>query len=217
MNIFNYFKDILKLKIKEFSEDGSKLDVALYDRINVEAPRDPTHGDLATNAALLLAKPLGLPPRVVAEKLAAALERLEFRKWTDVGGLHTIVAAYESFDGTVVALRGRTGKEIRLPIDRLSTPDQEFILSQAGPVDADAATLLYPIVKDGKHGYINRSGQFGEYYAYLEDFHDGLARMVVTDDSGVPWQSAYIDTSGAYIWASHAGSFALKELPQEAL
>jgi arginyl-tRNA synthetase len=39
----------------------------------VEAPRDPTHGDLATNIAMVLAKPLGKPPRAVADMLVPAL------------------------------------------------------------------------------------------------------------------------------------------------
>src|SRR6266545_725965 len=42
--------------------------------ITLERPRDPTHGDVATNLALTLAKKLGQKPRAVAEKLVAALE-----------------------------------------------------------------------------------------------------------------------------------------------
>lgn len=40
----------------------------------VERPRDPTHGDAATNLALTLAKTLGQKPRAVAEQLIKALE-----------------------------------------------------------------------------------------------------------------------------------------------
>ena len=39
----------------------------------VEPPRDPSHGDLASNAALVLAKPAGMKPRDIAEALAAKL------------------------------------------------------------------------------------------------------------------------------------------------
>lgn len=42
--------------------------------VALERPRDPTHGDLATNLALMLAKTLGEKPRVVAERLVADLE-----------------------------------------------------------------------------------------------------------------------------------------------
>jgi arginyl-tRNA synthetase len=41
--------------------------------VSVEPPRDPSHGDLSTNAAMVLAKPAGTNPRVLAEKLIAVL------------------------------------------------------------------------------------------------------------------------------------------------
>jgi len=40
----------------------------------LERPRDATHGDVATNLALTLAKTLGQKPRAIAEQLVAALE-----------------------------------------------------------------------------------------------------------------------------------------------
>ena len=45
--------------------------------VTVEPPRDPSHGDLATNAAMVLAKPAGTNPRALAEKIAARLEALD--------------------------------------------------------------------------------------------------------------------------------------------
>jgi arginyl-tRNA synthetase len=44
--------------------------------VAVEPPRDPAHGDLATNAAMVLAKPAGTNPRALAEALVAELARL---------------------------------------------------------------------------------------------------------------------------------------------
>ena len=41
--------------------------------VAVEPPRDPAHGDMATNAAMVLAKPAGMQPRAIAETLAARL------------------------------------------------------------------------------------------------------------------------------------------------
>jgi arginyl-tRNA synthetase len=43
-------------------------------RIELETPRDPTHGDVATNLALLLAKPLKTSPRKIAEQIVAELK-----------------------------------------------------------------------------------------------------------------------------------------------
>jgi len=42
--------------------------------VALERPRDPTHGDLATNLALTLAKTLGQKPRAIAERLVATVE-----------------------------------------------------------------------------------------------------------------------------------------------
>jgi arginyl-tRNA synthetase len=49
---------------------GSGADVS---RIVVEPPRDPAHGDMATNAAMVLAKDAGKKPRELAESIAAKL------------------------------------------------------------------------------------------------------------------------------------------------
>ena len=42
--------------------------------VRLERPRDPEHGDWATNVALTLARRLGKPPRQIAEQIAAAVE-----------------------------------------------------------------------------------------------------------------------------------------------
>ncbi len=43
------------------------------DAVTVEPPRDASHGDMATNAAMVLAKPAGTKPRALAEALVAEL------------------------------------------------------------------------------------------------------------------------------------------------
>lgn len=45
--------------------------------VTVEPPRDASHGDLATNAAMVLAKPAGTSPRALAEKIAAELGKID--------------------------------------------------------------------------------------------------------------------------------------------
>ena len=45
--------------------------------VAVEPPRDPSHGDLATNAAMVLAKKAGTNPRALAELLAPRLEAMD--------------------------------------------------------------------------------------------------------------------------------------------
>jgi arginyl-tRNA synthetase len=54
--------------------------------ITVEPPRDPAHGDLATNAAMVLAKPAGQNPRQLAEALVAELGKLEQVTSAEIAG-----------------------------------------------------------------------------------------------------------------------------------
>ena len=55
-------------------------------RIVVEPPRDPSHGDMATNAAMVLAKDTGKKPRELAESIAAKLRGDEKVASVDVAG-----------------------------------------------------------------------------------------------------------------------------------
>ena len=55
-------------------------------RIVVEPPRDPTHGDMATNAAMVLAKEVGKKPRELAENIAAKLRTDDKVASVDVAG-----------------------------------------------------------------------------------------------------------------------------------
>jgi arginyl-tRNA synthetase len=73
MNVFADFNERIKKVVENLvlnTKDGGTVDLA---RVTVEPPRDPSHGDLATNAAMVLAKPAGLNPRALAETLAEAL------------------------------------------------------------------------------------------------------------------------------------------------
>ena len=54
--------------------------------ITVEPPRDPSHGDLATNAAMVLAKPARINPRQLAEALVAELAKLPEVTGAEIAG-----------------------------------------------------------------------------------------------------------------------------------
>jgi len=72
MNIFRDFKSKIEQELKALNLPAG-LD---FGRVTVEPPRDPSHGDLSTNAALVLAKDAGLKPRDLADKLAERLKQL---------------------------------------------------------------------------------------------------------------------------------------------
>ncbi len=54
--------------------------------VTVEPPRDPSHGDMATNAAMVLAKPAGTNPRALAERIAERLGALDLIEEVQIAG-----------------------------------------------------------------------------------------------------------------------------------
>ncbi|ARM88203.1 arginyl-tRNA synthetase [Rhizobium sp. CIAT894] len=73
MNLFTDFEARIKTALEQIDlvrEKRSELD---FGRIAVEPPRDASHGDVATNAAMVLAKPLGTNPRALADIIIAKL------------------------------------------------------------------------------------------------------------------------------------------------
>ncbi|HEX2255461.1 MAG TPA: arginine--tRNA ligase [Afifellaceae bacterium] len=75
MNLFSNFEDRIRAAVAAVV-GADRLSAAsdMLARIDVEPPRDPTHGDLATNVAMVLAKPLGVKPRDLALRIATRLE-----------------------------------------------------------------------------------------------------------------------------------------------
>ena len=74
MNFFNDFRDLIVAEIQALATAGTLPEGLATANVKVEPPRDPSHGDLATNAAMVLAKPAGMKPRAIAEPLAGRLQ-----------------------------------------------------------------------------------------------------------------------------------------------
>ncbi len=72
-NIFSDFRRLVVLPaLEDLIADGSLPNGLDLSRVAVEPPRDPAHGDLATNAAMVLAGVLRENPMALAERLAMA-------------------------------------------------------------------------------------------------------------------------------------------------
>ena len=54
--------------------------------VTLEPPRDPAHGDLSTNAAMVLSKAASMKPRDLAEKIAEKLSALDDVKAAEIAG-----------------------------------------------------------------------------------------------------------------------------------
>ncbi len=86
MNVFRHFRDRVCDSVVALSDAGTLPAGLNTDRITVEAPRDPSHGDLSTNAAMVLAKPAGMKPRDLAALLLTELAKLPQVTEADIAG-----------------------------------------------------------------------------------------------------------------------------------
>ncbi|MEP9353363.1 arginine--tRNA ligase [Xanthobacter sp. KR7-65] len=89
MNVYAIFADHVREAVAALAAEGqigAGLELA---RVVVEPPRDASHGDLATNAAMVLAKDAGTKPRDLAEKIAGKLR--------DVAGVARVEVAGPGF------------------------------------------------------------------------------------------------------------------------
>jgi len=86
MNIYSEFEKDIKAAVAELGHDNtlpSGMDVS---KLTVEAPRDASHGDLATNAAMVLCKQAGMPPRALADILKPAIENIHGVEGVEIAG-----------------------------------------------------------------------------------------------------------------------------------
>jgi arginyl-tRNA synthetase len=76
-NIFGDFRRLVVAALDRLAGEGALPSGLDFSRVAVEPPRDPSHGDLATNAAMVLAGAVKQNPMALAEKIAAALGEQE--------------------------------------------------------------------------------------------------------------------------------------------
>jgi len=86
LNPFHFYRDRILDALKALSEEGTLPTDLETNRITVEPPRDPSHGDIATNAAMVLAKPAKKKPRDIAEHLAEKLGATEAVESVEIAG-----------------------------------------------------------------------------------------------------------------------------------
>src|SRR5258706_1999940 len=85
-NIFAAVLDKIRAANVALVEDGALPSGIDQSRIVVEPPRESAHGDMATNAAMVLAKDAGAKPRVLAEAIAAKLRGDDLVAKAEVAG-----------------------------------------------------------------------------------------------------------------------------------
>src|SRR5271154_970273 len=141
-------------------------------RISVEPPRDPAHGDMATNAAMVLAKDAGRKPRELAEAIAEKLRADDLVAKVDVAGpgfinLTLKPAAWIAALRSAVQLGGEYG---RSDIGGSTPVNVEYVSANpTGPMhvghcrgavfgDALANLLAFAGFKVAREYYVNDAG-----------------------------------------------------------
>jgi len=74
MNPYRHFIGEIEGALRSMQAAGELPEKLDFSAITAEPPRDPAHGDIATNAAMVLAKAAGKKPRDIAEPLLARLK-----------------------------------------------------------------------------------------------------------------------------------------------
>jgi arginyl-tRNA synthetase len=89
MDVFAEVKALVRAAIEALAAEGRLPEALDLAAVAVEPPRDPAHGDMATNAAMVLARPARMAPRDLAALLAGRLE--------DVPGVVSVAVAGPGF------------------------------------------------------------------------------------------------------------------------
>jgi arginyl-tRNA synthetase len=76
MSLYAQYAALLDGVLDDLAAEGALPTALDRKNVTVEPPRDPSHGDLATNAAMVLAKGAGTNPRALAEAIKPKLEAL---------------------------------------------------------------------------------------------------------------------------------------------
>jgi arginyl-tRNA synthetase len=86
MDVFTGFHGHVLAAVQQLKHDGVVPQDASVDGISLETPKDSGHGDLATNAAMVLAKPAKLAPRALAERIVPLIASDPYVEKVEIAG-----------------------------------------------------------------------------------------------------------------------------------
>jgi len=84
--LFQIFQKHIDAVLDELTEAGTLPTGTNRSNVTLEPPRDPSHGDLSTNAAMVFSKAAGMKPRDLAEKIAEKLGVLDDVQSVEIAG-----------------------------------------------------------------------------------------------------------------------------------
>lgn len=223
MNIFARIAATLDGLLNDMVEAGELPAGLNRTAVTVEPPRDPSHGDMATNAAMVLAKPAGTNPRALAELIAGRLRALADVESVDIAGpgfinLRLVRTAWEAeltavHDEAADYGRSTMGQGVRVNIEYVSAnPTGPMHMGHCrGAVVGDAlASLLQFVGHDvTREYYINDAG--GQVDVLARSVHLRYREALGQDVGAVPeglYPGDYLVPVGQKLAAEYGDKFA---------
>ena len=188
--------------------------------VTVEPPRDASHGDLSTNAAMVLAKQAKANPRALAEQIAAQLLRDPLVAQADIAGPGFINLRLEplAWLNEIKAIAGLGADYGRSAMGAGSTVNVEYVSANpTGPMhmghcrgavvgDALASLLEYAGHKVIREYYVNDAG--AQVQVLARSVHMRYREALGEDIGEIPeglYPGAYLAPTGHRL-ATHYGS-----------
>ena len=170
MTLFADIRALVIESLEAMTAEGALPEGLDMKNVAVEPPRDAAHGDMATNAAMVLAKPAGLKPRDIAEALAgklAADDRVETAEVAGPGFLNLRLSD-ATWRGVIAGVLAAGGDYGRSTMGQGQKVNVEFVSANpTGPL----------------HVGHTRGAVFGDALASLLDFagHDVTREYYIND------------------------------------
>jgi arginyl-tRNA synthetase len=187
----------------------------------VERPKRAEHGDYATNAAMVLTKAVGMPPRVIAEQLVGALANDAVVKTAEIAGpgfvnLRLHPRAIHEELAAIVAAGPLYGRKAAATGERVNV---EFVSANpTGPITVAAARN--GIFGDAVASLLELTGHRVTREYYINDFGNqvkAFAESVRLAHAGKPrgdghYQGAYIEEIARYLETRKPDPFAADDV-----
>jgi arginyl-tRNA synthetase len=227
MNVFHRYTEHVRSAVTALAQSGAIAGQPDLARIVVEPPREASHGDLATNAAMALAKDAGMKPRDLAEKIAAELVKRPDVLKADIAGPGFINLTLDPAvwrEALADAIREGSGYG-RSDVGGGRTVNVEYVSANpTGPMhvghcrgavfgDALANLLAFAGYKVTREYYINDAGAQVDALArsaFLR-YREALGEDIGPIPEGL-YPGDYLKPVGAALAAEHGGR--LKSMPE---
>ncbi len=220
--LYARFADYVDAALDALTQEGSIPVLAERGAVTIEPPRDPSHGDLATNAAMVLSKAAGMNPRALAELLVGKLALLGDVASAEIAGpgfinMRLTDACWRGELAAIHAQGARYGRSVQ---GAGKTVNVEYVSANpTGPMhmghcrgavvgDALAALLEYAGHKVVREYYVNDAG--GQVDVLARSVHLRYREALGEDIGAIPeglYPGEYLLPVGQKLAAEHGDAF----------